>query len=135
SNAADALRCWKRSRRGARELLLPVGKQRERAPVRSLRQPLVTTGCGYLPIGALPTGYLPIGALPTTGCGGGGSRRGRSAAAAAVTMPRTAAVASRIFVMTNPLLLVRHPKTWPSRGCPLHSRSQGGFHRCTFTMR
>src|ERR1700745_3796293 len=45
-------------------------------------KPLVTTGCGYLRIGALPTGYLPIGALPTGGAGGGGSLRGRSAAAA-----------------------------------------------------
>src|SRR5215831_8539565 len=48
-------------------------------------QPLVTTGCGYLPIGYLPTGYLPIGALPTEGAGGGGSLRGRSAAAAALS--------------------------------------------------
>src|SRR5260370_34206422 len=48
-------------------------------------QPLVTTGCGYLPTGYLPTGYLPIGALPTGGAGGGGSLRGRSAAAAALS--------------------------------------------------
>src|SRR5262249_15214718 len=49
-------------------------------------QPLVTTGCGYLPTGYLPTGYLPIGALPTGGADtGGGSLRGKSAAPAALS--------------------------------------------------
>src|SRR5262245_41040803 len=49
-------------------------------------QPLVTTGCGYLPTGYLPTGYLPIGALPTEGADtGGGSLRGKSAAPAALS--------------------------------------------------
>jgi hypothetical protein len=68
-------------------------------------QPLLTTGCGYLPIGALPTGYLPIGALPTGAAGGGGSLRGRSAAAAALSMAKVAAVTVRIFSMTSPLCL------------------------------
>src|SRR5438105_4642639 len=89
----------------------PLGKQRERAPVsvRPSRQPLVTTGVGYLPIGALPTGYLPIGALPTGGAGGGGSLRGRSAAAAALSMAKDAAVASTtIFIMTIPLVSGQH---------------------------
>src|SRR5262252_4873955 len=71
-------------------------------------QPLVTTGCGYLPIGALPTGYLPIGALPTGGAGGGGSLRGRSAAAAALSMPKVAAVIVRNFSIVNPLLFEPH---------------------------
>jgi hypothetical protein len=66
------------------------------------RQPLVTTGpgVGYLPIGALPTGYLPIGALPTgAGAGGGGCLRGRSAAAAALSIAKDAAAAVSIFSM------------------------------------
>src|SRR5262245_820706 len=67
-------------------------------------QPLLTTGCGYLPIGYLPTGYLPIGALPTGGAGGGGSLRVRSAAAAALSMAKDAAVTVRIFSIINPLL-------------------------------
>src|SRR4249920_4220114 len=71
-------------------------------------QPLLTTGCGYLPIGALPTGYLPIGALPTGAAGGGGSLRGRSAAAAALSMAKDAAVTVRIFSMTNPLVFGQH---------------------------
>jgi hypothetical protein len=65
-------------------------------------QPLVTTGpgVGYLPIGALPTGYLPIGALPTgAGAGGGGCLRGRSAAAAALSIAKDAAAAVSIFSM------------------------------------
>src|SRR2546429_9591016 len=66
------------------------------------------TGCGYFPIGALPTGYLPIGALPTGGAGGGGSLRGRSAAAAALSMAKDAAVASTIFIMTIPLVSGQH---------------------------
>src|SRR6516225_996065 len=103
-------------------------------------QPLVTTGCGYLPIGALPTGYLPIGALPTGGGGGGGSLRGRSAAAAAPSMAKDAAVASTtIFIMTIPLVSGQHrlpeaPKTGqPKRDAPLFPSplSQSGFHRCT----
>src|SRR5262249_1647736 len=64
---------------------------------------LVTTGCGYFPIGALPTGYLPIGALPTGGAGGGGSLRGRSAAAAAPSIAKDAASAVTIFSMFSPL--------------------------------
>src|SRR6478672_5702936 len=67
-------------------------------------QPRAATGCGYLPIGALPTGYLPIGALPTGAAGGGGSLRGRSAAAAALNIAIDAAVMVRIFNMTNPLV-------------------------------
>src|SRR5262249_20255627 len=63
---------------------------------------------GYLPIGALPTGYLPIGALPTGGAGGGGSLRGRSAAAAALSMPKDAAVTVRNFSIVNPLLFEPH---------------------------
>src|SRR6188768_3182012 len=63
-------------------------------------QPLLTTGCGYL-----PTGNLPIGALPTGAAGGGGSLRGRSAAAAALSIPKDAAVMVRIFNMTSPLCL------------------------------
>jgi hypothetical protein len=68
------------------------------------RQPLVTTGpgVGYLPIGALPTGYLPIGALPTgAGAGGGGCLRGRSAAAAALSIAKDAAAAVSIFSMMS----------------------------------
>jgi hypothetical protein len=42
---------------------------------------LVTTGWGYLPTGYFPTGYLPIGAV----AGEGGSLRGKSAAAAALS--------------------------------------------------
>src|SRR2546423_14810968 len=50
------------------------------------RQPLVTTGCGYLPTGYLPTGYFPTGYLPIGAvAGGGGSLRGRSAAPAALS--------------------------------------------------
>src|SRR5262249_59149996 len=64
---------------------------------------LVTTGCGYFPIGAWPTGYLPIGALPTGGAGGGGSLRGRSAAAAAPSIAKDAASAVTIFSMFSPL--------------------------------
>src|SRR5215831_6599201 len=81
-------------------------------------QPLVTTGCGYLPIGALPTGYLPIGALPTGGAGGGGSLRGRSAAAAALSMAKDATVAVRIFIIIIPLCLNRISPAEPVR-CPL----------------
>ena len=69
---------------------------------RPNRQPLVTTGpgVGYFPIGALPTGYLPIGALPTgAGAGGGGCLRGRSAAAAALSIAKDAAAAVSIFSM------------------------------------
>src|SRR5258707_465108 len=69
-------------------------------------QPLVTTGAGvgYFPSGALPTGNLPIGALPTGATGGGGSLRGRSAAAAALSMAKDAAVTTdRIFSITIPL--------------------------------
>src|SRR5262245_39755401 len=64
----------------------PVGVTRS-PPSRHIccGQPLVTMGCGYLPTGYLPTGYLPIGALPTGSAGGGGSLRGRSAAAAALS--------------------------------------------------
>src|SRR5258708_36612846 len=76
----------------------------ESVPWDEGRQPLVTTGCGYLPIGALPTGYLPIGALPTGGAGGGGSLRGRSAAAATLSIPKGAAVSVRIFSIVNPPL-------------------------------
>src|SRR5262249_20032782 len=65
-------------------------------------QPLVTTGCGYLPTGYLPTGYLPIGALPTGGAGGGGSLRGRSAAAAAPSLAKDVVVAVRIFNIMPP---------------------------------
>jgi hypothetical protein len=61
------------------------------------RQPLVTTGPGggYLPIGVLPIGYLPTGAA----AGGGGSLRGRSAAAAALSIAKDAAAAVSIFSM------------------------------------
>src|SRR5215467_3147802 len=50
-------------------------------------QPLVTTGCGYLPTGYLPTGYFPTGYLPigAAATGGGGSLRGKSAAPAALS--------------------------------------------------
>ena len=85
-------------------------------------QPLAATGCGYLPIGALPTGYLPIGALPTGAAGGGGSLRGRSAAAAALSMATDAAVMVRIFSMTIPLRVwtasLRKPRTRPPRDAP-----------------
>src|SRR5262249_46185419 len=44
-------------------------------------QPLVTTGCGYLPTGYLRTGYLPTGYLPIgAAAGGGGSLRGTGTA-------------------------------------------------------
>ena len=71
-----------------------------------VRQPLVTTGAGvgYFPSGALPTGNLPIGALPTGATGGGGSLRGRSAAAAALSMAKdTAVTTDRNFSMIIPL--------------------------------
>jgi hypothetical protein len=62
------------------------------------RQPLVTTGGGV--VGYFPTGYLPMGALPTgAGAGGGGCLRGRSAAAAALSIAKDAAVAVSIFSM------------------------------------
>jgi hypothetical protein len=65
-------------------------------------QPLAATAAGALP-GNLPMiGSLPIGALPTTGVGGGGCRRGKSAAAAAPTNPRLVAVTVRSFNMTIP---------------------------------
>ena len=61
------------------------------------RQPFVTTGAGA---GYLPTGNLPIGALPTgAGAGGGGCLRGRSAAAAALSIAKDAAAAVSIFSM------------------------------------
>src|SRR5262244_3253568 len=90
------------------------------APQICCGQPLVTTGCGYLPIGYLPTGYLPIGASPTEGAGGGGSLRGRSAAAAPLSMAKDAAVASTtIFIMTIPLvsgsIAFRKPRRWSNR--------------------
>jgi hypothetical protein len=62
------------------------------------RQPFVTTGGaggGYFPIGILPIGALPTGA----GAGGGGCLRGRSAAAAALSIAKDAAAAIRIFSM------------------------------------
>jgi hypothetical protein len=62
------------------------------------RQPLVTTGGaggGYFPIGILPIGALPTGA----GAGGGGCLRGRSAAAAALSIAKDAAAAVSIFSM------------------------------------
>src|SRR5437667_3666716 len=60
---------------------------------------------GVLPMGVLPTGNLPIGALPSTGCGGGGWERGRSAAAAALTMAREAAAAIESLSIGHPSLL------------------------------
>src|SRR4051794_4350453 len=85
-------------------------------------QPLAATGCGYLPIGALPIGALPIGALPTGAAGGGGSLRGRSAAAAALSMATDAAVMVRIFSMTIPLRVwtasLQKPRTSPPRDAP-----------------
>ena len=121
------------------------GTSRPAHPVESAlqdegRQPLVTTGCGYLPIGALPTGYLPIGALPTGGAGGGGSLRGRSAAAAALSMAKDAAVASTmLFIMTySPCVWTASPFGSPQTGQPKRDAplfpsplSQSGFHRCT----
>jgi hypothetical protein len=64
------------------------------------RQPLVYTGAGAGG-GYLPTGNLPIGALPTygAGAGGGGCLRGRSAAAAALSIAKDAAAAVSIFSM------------------------------------
>jgi hypothetical protein len=63
------------------------------------RQPFVTTGAGA-GAGYLPTGNLPIGALPTgAGAGGGGCLRGRSAAAAALSIAKDAAAAVSIFSM------------------------------------
>src|SRR5258708_10711922 len=123
-------------RRDGRLAVVELGKAR----IICDGQPLVTTGCGYLPIGALPTGYLPIGALPTGGAGGGGSLRGRSAAAAALSMAKDAAVASTmLFIMTySPCVWTASPfgspKTGqPKRDAPLFPSplSQGGFHRCT----
>ena len=66
--------------------------------------------------------------------------RGRSAAAAALSMAKDAAVASTtIFIMTIPLVSGQHrlpeaPKTGqPKRDAPLFPSplSQSGFHRCT----
>src|SRR5438132_6562168 len=58
-----------------------------------LLQPLVTTGCGYLPTGYLPTGYLPTGYLPIGAAAtGGGSLRGKSAASATLSMATSPAV-------------------------------------------
>src|SRR5262249_40982994 len=104
---------------------------------------LVTTGAGvgYLP-GYLPTypvGYLP-GYLPTgAGAGGGGSLRGRSAAAATLSMGKDAAVASTNFIMTIPLvsgtdIAFRKSRRSNRRGTPPFfpsPLSQSGFHRCT----
>jgi len=50
---------------------------------------------GYLPTGYLPTGDLPIGAAAT----GGGSLRGKSAAAATLSMAMSAAVTIMIVFM------------------------------------
>src|SRR5262249_17629249 len=82
---------------------MPVGVIRS-PPSRHIccGQPLVTTGCGYLPTGYLPTGYLPIGALPTGGAGGGGSLRGRSAAAAALSTVNSPTVVNTAM---NPAVL------------------------------
>ena len=91
-----------------------------------------------MPSGALPTGNLPIGALPTGATGGGGSLRGRSAAAAALSMAKDAAVTmDRVFSMTNPLVFGRISAETPdeaTEGRPpvfAPSLSQSGFHRCT----
>src|SRR5262249_10371490 len=98
-------------------------------------QPLVTTGCGYLPTGYLPTGYLPTGYLPIGAAAtGGGSLRGKSAAAAALstvnnpTVPNTAmnpavlttarnAVVTRtmIFITLSPFVEALGRAT---EGCP-----------------
>src|SRR5439155_21909182 len=93
--------------------------------------PFVTTGCGYLPIGALPTGYLPIGALPTGGAGGGGSLRGRSAAAAALSIAKDAPIAVRSLRIINPMCLNRIFPAEPVRSLLMFVGS--GVHGCTFT--
>src|SRR5262245_51802330 len=100
------------------------------------RPPLVRTGCGYLPIGALPTGYLPIGALPTGGAGGGGSLRGRSAAAAALSMPKEAAVTVRNFSIVNPLLFEPHLSDEAANAAAGAAPPDdcSDFHRCTGKM-
>ena len=67
----------------------------------------MTRGAGALPMGAFPTGPLPIGPFPIgilpTGaaCTGAGCARGISAATAALTITRDAAVAIRTFIMRN----------------------------------
>ena len=64
--------------------------------------------------------------------------RGRSAAAAALSMAKDAAVASTIFIMIFPLCLDsiafgKLQMEQPKRDAPLFPSplSQGGFHRCT----
>src|SRR5215210_733674 len=72
-------------------------------------------GWGALPTGPLPTGALPIGAFPTLGAyTGAGSRRGRSAAAAAPTIPNVAAVATSILIMTVPRMWINVPTCSPA---------------------
>src|SRR6266511_2131793 len=110
-----------------------IGRRDRRLAARIIcdGQPLVTTGCGYLPIGYLTTGYLPIGALPTGGAGGGGSLRGRSAAAAALSMAKDAPIAVRSLSIINPLCLNRIFPAAPVRSPLMFVGS--GVHRCTFT--
>jgi hypothetical protein len=82
-------------------IILLESSEREHPFGHMVRQPLVTTGAG---VGYFPSGALPIGALPTGATGGGGSLRGKSAAAAALSMAKDAAVTTdRIFNMTIPL--------------------------------
>src|SRR5262245_23471245 len=104
-------------------------------------QPLVTTGCGYLPTGYLPTGYFPTGYLPIgAATGGGGSLRGKSAAPAALSMvnnptvmlntamnpavlntAKNAVVTTLMSFMLIPLVC-RSPRT-RDRGTPLFAPS------------
>jgi hypothetical protein len=69
--------------------------------------------------------------LPTGGAGGGGSLRGRSAAAAALSIAKDAPIAVRSLSIINPLCLNRIFPAAPVRS-PLMLVGSG-VHRCTFT--
>src|SRR5262249_14689575 len=116
-------------------------------------QPLVTTGCGYLPTGYFPTGYLPTGYLPIGAAAtGGGSLRGKSAAAATLSTihnpavlkttmsaavlrpPKNALITSdTIFIALIPLF-VDAPGRAPG-GRPYLPPAIERFHRCVLIFR
>src|SRR2546426_1005133 len=102
----DAARAmWRLLRVGERRRCARPSTREAGPPATRVRQPLVMIGpgaVGALPMGVLPTGNLPIGALPSTGCGGGGWERGRSAATAALSMASEAAAAIESLSILHP---------------------------------
>src|SRR5262249_46374459 len=117
-------------------------------------QPLVTTGCGYLPTGYLPTGYFPTGYLPIgAATGGGGSLRGKTAAPATpstghqptvmlntamnpaeLSTARNAVVTTLMsFIMLVPLFVEALGRA--TEGRPYLPPAVERFHRCVLIFR